>query len=51
MTAVDANGRPIHEDGLDTLAGLAIVQVPGLDRRPWSTTPAAATWSWARTRT
>ena len=31
MTAVDANGRPIHEDGLDTLAGLSIVQVPGLD--------------------
>lgn len=31
MTAVDSNGRPIHEDGLDTLAGLAIVQVPGLD--------------------
>ena len=30
MTAVDANGRPIHEDGLDTLAGLSIVQVPGL---------------------
>ena len=31
MTAVDSNGRPIHEDGLDTLAGLRIVQVPGLD--------------------
>ncbi len=31
MTAVDANGRLIHEGGLDTLAGLSIVQVPGLE--------------------
>ena len=31
LTATDANGRPIHEDGLDNVAGLSIVQVPGLD--------------------
>ncbi len=30
LVAVDANGRLVHEDGLDTLAGLSIVQVPGL---------------------
>lgn len=31
MSAVDANGRLIHEAGLDRLLGLSIVQVPGLD--------------------
>ena len=50
MTAVDANGRPIHEDGLERWPGSTIVQVPGL-ADPLLTTPAAATWSWARTRT
>ena len=31
LTAVDSTGRPIHPDGLADLAGLRIVQVPGLD--------------------
>ena len=30
LTATDTAGRPIHPDGLDTIAGLRIVQVPGL---------------------
>jgi HK97 family phage major capsid protein len=31
LVSVDANGRLIHPDGLTELAGLSIVQVPGLD--------------------
>jgi HK97 family phage major capsid protein len=30
LTATDTTGRPIHPDGLGEVAGLAIVQVPGL---------------------
>ena len=49
LTATDAKGRPIHPDGLDrTCPGSPSSRCPASTRR-WPTTPADASWSWART--
>ena len=50
MSAVDANGRLIHEAGLDRLLGLGVVKVPTVLTPRCSTTGAAVTWFWVRTR-